>query len=55
MYKTKNQLSEEKKKETARSTNSERLNKMLQNNEGVSEEIKDNIKNTCKQMKMEIK
>lgn len=28
---------------------------MLQNNQGVSEEIKDNIKNTCKQMKMEIK
>lgn len=27
---------------------------MLQNNQGVSEEIKDNIKNTCKQVKMEI-
>ena len=40
------------KKKTGKDTNMERPNNMLLNHQWISEEIKEEIKNTLKQMKM---
>ena len=42
------------KEKNAKTTSTWRLNNMLLNNQWVTEEIKEEIKNTCRQMKMEI-
>jgi len=42
------------KKTTAKTTNTQRLNNMLLNNQWVKKEIKEEIKNTWRQIKMEI-